>query len=160
MESAKSTPVSPTTTPTPTATPTPTPTATPTPTPTPDPEGEGRFTGGGHVTVEPYGKITYGLTIHCDLQLSNNLEINWALDGKGSNNFHLDIHQTTVTCEEVDGNQPPPAAPLDTLTGTGVGSLNGVDGYTITFTFYDSGEPGVNDRIAFLIKSPSWHDGS
>ena len=110
------------------------------------------------MTQEPEGKITYGLTIHCDLILSNNLEINWALDGKGSNNFHLLIHETTVECSDNAPSQPPPAAPLDTLTGIGHGKFNGEEGYSITFTFIDGGEPGVDDQIAFRITKDS--DGS
>jgi hypothetical protein len=133
------------------------PSPTPPATPSPSPEGTGRFTGGGHVTQEPEGKITYGLTIHCDLILSNNLEINWGSNnGPGANNFHLNIHETTVECSDTIPNpsQPPPAAPLDTLTGTGTGTFNGVSGFSITFTFIDGGEPGGDDQIAFVITGP------
>jgi hypothetical protein len=131
-------------------------TTPPAPTPTATPEGTGRFTGGGHVTIEPYGKITYGLTIHCDLILSNNLEINWGEPGPGQNNFHLNIHETTVECSDTIPNpsQPPPEAPLDTLTGTGTGTFNGVEGFSIVFTFIDGGEPGGDDQIAFVITGP------
>lgn len=134
----------------------------PTPTPSPDPEGDGRFTGGGHVTQEPEGKITYGLTIHCDgpdpasKTLSNNLEINWG-NGQGANNFHLNEHEFTVECSDTIPNpsQPPPFAPLDTLIGTGTGKFNGVDGFLITFTFIDGGEGGAKeDQIAFTITGP------
>lgn len=132
--------------------PTPTPTATPSPSP-----GTGRFTGGGFLIDDELGKITYGLTIHCDLLLSNNLEINWGSNnGPGANNFHLNIHETTVECSDTIPNpsQPPPAAPLDTLTGTGTGTFNGVSGFSITFTFVDGGEPGGDDQIAFVITGP------
>ena len=138
------------------------PTPTPTPTPSPSP-GIGRFTGGGHVTQEPQGKITYGLTIHCDgpdpasKTLSNNLEINWG-NGQGSHKFHLLDHTLTIACTQGAPEEPPPFAPLDTLTGVGVGKFDGDEGFHITFTFVDGGEPGVDDQIAFRITKDS--DGS
>ena len=135
----------------------PSPTPTASPTPTPDPEGDGRFTGGGHVTQEPQGKITYGLTIHCDgpdpasKTLSNNLEINWG-NGQGSHQFHLLEHTLTVECSQGDPSEPPPFAPLDTLTGEGDGKFDNADGFHIVFTFVDGGEGGAkDDQIAFTI---------
>jgi hypothetical protein len=109
--------------------------------------GLGRFTGGGHQIRIGAARITRGLTIHCDLLLSNNLEVNW-----GGNQFHMTEHLTTVACTD-DPNivQAPPAAPLDTLIGVGTGRYNGADGYTIEFTLVDAGEPGTNDRAALLI---------
>lgn len=113
--------------------------------------GDGRFTGGGN-TVELAGyKITKGLTIHCDLLLSNNLEINW----DGGNNFHMAEHVETIACFDSPSiDQKPPAAPLDTLIGRGTGSFNNVPGYTIVFTLVDAGEPGKNDQMAFTITAP------
>jgi hypothetical protein len=115
--------------------------------------GTGRFTGGGNqVDAGGIAKITRGLTIHCDLLLSNNLEINW---GKG-NNFHMLEHLETVACfDDPAIDQRPPNAPLDTLVGRGTGRFNGVDGYTIEFTLVDAGEPGRNDEMAILITAPN-----
>jgi len=79
--------------------------------------GTGGFTGGGHqVRLSDGIKITRGLTIHCDLLLSNNLEINWP----AGNRFHRLEHLETVACTD-DPNiiQQPPPAPLDTLIGVG-----------------------------------------
>jgi hypothetical protein len=113
-------------------------------TPTP---GTGRFTGGGFVKVDGV-KITRGLTIHCDLLLSNNLEINW---GNGKK-FHMTEHLETIECSDSpDIDQTPPAAPLDTLIGIGTGKYNNHDGYTIVFTLVDAGEPGTADQASFLI---------
>jgi hypothetical protein len=60
------------------------------------PLGEGRFTGGGGIRFDDLGgmpvHVTRGLTIHCDLLLSNNLELNW---GKGDK-FHMTEHLTTL----------------------------------------------------------------
>jgi hypothetical protein len=109
--------------------------------------GTGRFTGGGNQVRVGDVKVTRGLTIHCDLLLSNNLEVNW-----GSKNFHMTEHLTTVACTD-DPNiiQAPPDAPLDTLIGVGTGRYNNQDGYTIEFTLQDYGEPGTNDRMAIKI---------
>jgi hypothetical protein len=117
--------------------------------------GNGRFTGGGkQVDVGDVASITRGLTIHCDLLLSNNLEINW---GRG-NNFHMLEHLETVACfDDPEIDQRPPKAPLDTLIGRGTGRYNGADGYSIEFTLVDAGEPGRSDEMGFVITAP---DGS
>jgi hypothetical protein len=108
---------------------------------------DGRFTGGGNQVRVGEARVTRGLTIHCDLLLSNNLEVNW-----GGNQFHMTEHLTTVECSD-DPNiiQAPPVAPLDTLIGVGTGRYNGDDGYTIEFTLQDFGEPGSADRMAIKI---------
>lgn len=115
--------------------------------------GTGRFTGGGNqVDVGGIAKITRGLTIHCDLLLSNNLEINW---DKG-NNFHMLDHLQTIACfDDPSIDQTPPKAPIDTLVGVGTGRFNGQDGYRIEFTLVDAGEPGRNDEMAILITAPN-----
>ena len=107
----------------------------------------GRFTGGGIQRLSNGVKITRGLTIHCDLLLSNNLQVNWP-----GNKFHMTEHLETVSCTD-DPNiiQAPPPAPLDTLVGIGTGRYNGVNGYTIEFTLVDAGEPGGNDQAALKI---------
>ena len=109
--------------------------------------GTGRFTGGGSQITVGGVKVTRGLTIHCDLLLSNNLEVNW-----GGNQFHMEEHITTVSCTD-DPNivQAPPAAPLDTLVGIGIGRYNNSDGFTIEFTLVDAGEPGTIDKMAIRI---------
>ena len=107
----------------------------------------GRFTGGGHQVRVGEARVTRGLTIHCDLLLSNNLEVNW-----GGNQFHMTEHLTTVACtDDPLILEDPPPAPLDTLIGTGTGRYNGEDGYTIEFTLVDYGEPGSDDRMAIKI---------
>jgi hypothetical protein len=130
------------------------------------PSVEGRFTGGGFQIVLTTGaeriangalkqveggiKITRGFTIHCDLLLSNNLEINWE-----GNHFHMLEHTLTTECsDDPDITQKPPRAPVDTIVGTGTGRYNNVDGYTIEFTLVDAGEPGkadIPDQAALKI---------
>jgi hypothetical protein len=107
----------------------------------------GRFTGGGHQIRVDNVRVTRGLTIHCDLLLSNNLEINWQ-----GNSFHTTEHLTTIVCSDDPAIiQDPPPAPLDTLVGIGTGRFNGVDGFTIEFTLVDAGEPGRDDMAQFHI---------
>jgi len=109
--------------------------------------GVGRFTGGGFQVRVGEARVTRGLTIHCDLILSNNLEVNW-----GGNKFHTTEHLETVECSDsplID--QTPPRAPLDTLVGVGTGRYNNADGYTIEFTLVDAGEPGSSDQAALRI---------
>jgi hypothetical protein len=109
--------------------------------------GLGRFTGGGFQTRIEGARVTRGLTIHCDLLLSNNLEVNW-----GKKKFHMTEHLTTVSCTDDPAiDQTPPAAPLDTLIGVGTGRYNNQDGYTILFTLVDAGEPGTNDQASLYI---------
>lgn len=113
-------------------------------------EGTGRFTGGANVRAGE-ARLSAGLTVHCDRLLSNNLQVNWP-----GNRFHMTEHLTTVSCTDDPGiDQTPPAAPLDTLVGTGTGRYNNVDGYTIEFTLVDAGEPGTNDRMAIRIYQTS-----
>lgn len=111
------------------------------------PIGLGRFTGGGSQIHVGNVRVTRGLTIHCDLLLSNNLEVNWQ-----GHQFHMTEHLVTVACSD-DPNiiQAPPAAPLDTLVGIGTGRYDNVDGFTILFTLVDAGEPGTADKAALKI---------
>lgn len=112
---------------------------------------EGRFTGGGHQIRVDGVRVTRGLTLHCDLLLSNNLEINWQ-----GNQFHMEEQLITVACtDDPDIIQAPPPAPLDTFVGVGIGRFNNVDGYTIEFTLVDAGEPGVEDKAAFQVYETS-----
>jgi hypothetical protein len=111
----------------------------------------GRFTGGGSQVRVGEARVTRGLTIHCDLLLSNNLEINW-----GGNKFHMTEHLTTVACTDDPAIiQAPPPAPLDTLIGVGTGRYNNANGYTVEFTIVDYGEPGSNDRMAIRVYQTS-----
>ncbi len=108
---------------------------------------DGRFTGGGHQIRVDNVRVTRGLTIHCDLLLSNNLEINWQ-----GNRFHTEEHLITVECSDDPAIiQDPPPAPLDTLIGIGEGRYNGESGYTIEFVLRDFGEPGREDEASFLV---------
>jgi len=108
----------------------------------------GRFTGGGSIRLADGVRVTRGLTLHCDLELSNNLQVNWGR----RNRFHMTEHLTTVSCHDdplID--EFPPDAPVDTLIGVGSGRFNGRAGYTIEFTVKDAGEPGRNDEMAIRI---------
>jgi hypothetical protein len=116
-------------------------------------EGIGRMTGGGfQVRMADGVRITRGFTIHCDITLSNNVQINW----KGGNKWHIIKPLTMATCIDDPAVEPaPPPAPFDTFIGEGVGKLNGVDGSIVRFTFVDAGEPGGgNDKAGIKIWAP------
>jgi hypothetical protein len=112
----------------------------------------GRMTGGGFQLRVDGARITRGLTLHCDITLSNNLEINWP----GGNKWHLEKESLeSVSCIDDPAYDPfPPAAPFDTFIATAYGSLNGVGGSMIYFTFIDDGEPGRTDEAHFTIYAP------
>lgn len=109
------------------------------------------MTGGGGQIIVGEVFVSRGLTIHCDILLSNNLEINWA-----GNRWHLDKPLDAATCVDDPAYNPvPPRAPFDTFHGVGTGRLNGVDGSVVRFTFIDNGEPGRTDRASIQIFDPS-----
>jgi hypothetical protein len=107
----------------------------------------GRMTGGGNQVRVDGVRVTRGFTIHCDIKLSNNLEINWP----GGNKWHLNKPITSAECIDDPNVSPlPPAAPFDTFIGEGEGKLNGVDGSIVRFVFVDKGEPGRNVDTAMI----------
>lgn len=111
----------------------------------------GRMTGGGGQLRIDDVRVTRGFTVHCDILLSNNLEINWT----GGNKWHLDKPLTSATCLDDPNFDPvPPAAPFDTFIGEGVGRLNGQDGSVVRFVFVDNGEPGNTDLATINVWAP------
>lgn len=117
----------------------------------------GRMTGGGHQLRVDGARVTRGLTLHCDVTLSNNLEINWP----GGNKWHLEKESLdSISCIDDPAYEPfPPAAPFDTFIATATGSLNGVDGAIIDFKFIDDGEPGRTDEAYITIYEPNLGPG-
>jgi hypothetical protein len=110
----------------------------------PEEEGVGRMTGGGGQLTLGAVHVTRGFTIHCDITLSNNVEVNWP-----DNKWHLDKPLQTARCEMEGAGPEPPPAPFDTFYGTGLGRLNGSDNTSwIAFRFRDSGEPGGKADMA------------
>ena len=111
---------------------------------------EGRMTGGGvKATGDDDEVVTLGLTLHCDITLSNNLEVNW-----GGHQWHLTKPITEATCTKEDLDPTPPASPIDTFEGVGFGKLDGVADSKIVFRFQDAGEPGTDDTIELTIYEP------
>jgi len=114
----------------------------------------GRMTGGGKQVTVDNARITRGFTIHCDIRLSNNIEVNWESNGE-SNRWHLAKPITSAVCSDDPAiKQKPPKAPIDTFIGEGSGRLNGEDGSIIRFVFVDAGEPGRNDTASIKIWAP------
>jgi hypothetical protein len=124
----------------------------PPPPPPPPSEQDGRMTGGGNFAASNGTVVHHGFELRCDAGDSRqNLEVNW---GNGEN-FHL-LQVTTVTCHDDPAiDQQNPEAPIDTLILTGTGKFNGQDGATISLTFTDAGEPGINDGVQMQIQGPS-----
>ena len=109
------------------------------------PPGTGRFTGGGEqqdvILPLPSGSDTVtlskGFEVECDMNPKHeSLELNWE-----GNHFHMDLI-TSAHCDLVPPPPNPPTAPVNRIQGTGTGSSNGADGYTVVFTLIDHGEPG------------------
>ncbi|MDH3458479.1 MAG: hypothetical protein OER90_16675, partial [Gemmatimonadota bacterium] len=122
--------------------------------------GVGRMTGGGTIRLEGMVdgslmevRFTHGFTLHCDILLSNNLEINW-----GGNQWHIEKESLeNVSCtDDPDVSPEPPVAPFDTFLANAYGRLNGVDGSYIEFKLQDAGEPGgKNDKAGLMIWAPN-----
>ncbi len=120
-----------------------------------DEEADGRMTGGSNVAIDGVrvrGKRG-GMTIHCDIELSNNIQVTWPATPRGTNTWHLDKEMlSSIMCiDNPDIVQAPPEAPLDTFIAEGIGKLNHQAGSVIRFTFIDGGEPGVNDYADIKI---------
>jgi hypothetical protein len=111
----------------------------------------GRMTGGGASINVGGAKITKGLELHCDITLSNNLEVNWK-DEHGSHQFHITKPIDFAECaDDPDVHPEPPVAPFDTFVGSTLGSYDGVDGARCSFIFVDSGEGGGKEDLAEIL---------
>jgi hypothetical protein len=112
---------------------------------------EGRMTGGGVKATGDNGEIvTFGLTLHCDILLSNNLEVNWQ-----GHQWHIAKPIVSSKCSnEPNIAPPPPVSPIDTFEGTAFGRLDGVGNSLIKFRFQDAGEPGNDDTVEITIYQP------
>jgi hypothetical protein len=112
-----------------------------------------RVTGGGHqlamtAEVGERVRVTRGFTLHCDITLSNNLEINWP----GGNDWHIERFVDDAFCRDDPNFAPiPPTASADTYVGLDVGRLNNVQGAVACWVFEDHGEPGSMDRAMIHV---------
>lgn len=101
---------------------------------------QARITGGGwRVTSSDNGDVraSNGLTLHCDITLSNNLQVNWS----GGQKWHINKVVDAAFCEDDPFFTPePPRSPADTYIGLDVGKLNNVDGSVACFILEDHGE--------------------
>ena len=101
-----------------------------------------RITGGGWRVSGTNGesiRSSNGLTLHCDIELANNLQINW----NGGQKWHINKLVDAAFClDDPDFTPEPPAAPADTYIGIDVGKLNNDTsaGSFACFIFTDHGE--------------------
>ncbi len=128
----------------------------------------GRMTGGGSVFVTPDNmevnanggtdtfRVTHGFEIHCGSDSNpagpgpNNLEINWP-----GHQFHMkNLTLGHCECNHNLLSPHPPSAGFNEFIGAGTGSLDGVDGASISFDFTDQGEPGTDDTESMIILDP------
>ncbi len=107
----------------------------------------GRMTGGSTFLCNSEA-VTLGFQLHCGNNPSepNTLEINFTYNGEAAA-FHLTELITSTCTNHPDIDPAPPAAPIDTLEGNGIGKLRLGAGpaesdATIQFKLWDAGEPG------------------
>jgi hypothetical protein len=98
-------------------------------------------------------KITHGFTLHCDVKLSNNLEVNW-----GGNKWHINpkgdfLPQALPYCTDNPAVEPdPPPAPFDNIAACAMGRWNGEPDHKACFQLEDAGEPGgKSDKAGLTI---------
>lgn len=101
-----------------------------------------RITGGGWRVIGINGdgiRVSNGLTLHCDITLANNLQINW----NGGQKWHINKTVDAAFClDDPDFTPEPPAAPADTFIGYDLGKLNNSGDAVACFIFTDHGEGG------------------
>jgi hypothetical protein len=124
-------------------------------------QADGRLTGGGfQIEIEVPGvgevRVSRGLTLHCDVTLSNNLQVNWP-----DNTWHITKEEIDMVCTDDPNIEPdPPPAPVDTFEGYALGSLNHEEGSILCFKFQDAGEPGEFDTTSIKILPPGAVNGN
>lgn len=116
----------------------------------PAPVPSAYMTGAGQMSFG--GKPSHhGFSLDCDPAASGQqLQVSW----KGGHKFSLDV-VATLGCSDDPTVDPGGGAPIDTLSVTGQGRLDGVPGAAIDATFVDAGEPGTSDRVDLVVKDPN-----
>lgn len=108
----------------------------------------GTMTGGGSILSNGI-HVTHGFELNCDsTQVPQSLEINF----DSGHQFHLD-QLTMAYCYNNPNIHASPGAigEMNTYTGSGTGTLDGVPGATVNFLFSDAGEPGTSDVATYTI---------
>jgi hypothetical protein len=121
----------------------------------------GRFTGGGFQINANDVKVTRGFTLHCDALLSNNFEVNWKDADGNAHHFHTDKNPPVAECSLVGDPPNPPVAGVNRIVILDApGTLDGVEGHTVTIVLEDHGEPGTADRAYIAIDGVGITNGS
>ena len=111
----------------------------------------GRMTGHGQNNVAGVGKVQWEFRNSvCNANRFPDLKVEF---GAGQR-FILKSYSAPLRCVDTAASEGRPVAGFDTIIGQGAGTLNGKSGYTITFRFTDSGEPGREDLATFTIMDP------
>jgi len=116
-----------------------------------------RITGGGwtrdaDIPNSVPVRSSRGLTLHCDITLSNNLELNWRDPDEGRQKWHINKVVDFAFCRDDPSFEPnPPDAPADTFIGVDLGKLNNTEETIACWVFEDHGEPGTADRALIRV---------
>lgn len=97
-----------------------------------------RMFGGGSQFTSVGVQVNHGMELHCSTTTAPNyLQVVWG----GSNVFFMDT-MASVSCT---------GSTFNTITGTGTGTINGLAGGSVEFTFVDGGNPGVWKDTARIV---------
>jgi len=108
------------------------------------------MTGHGYeFDVNGFDKVQWEFRSVCNANRFPDLKVEF-----GGHRFILERNSSPLQCLDTALSEGRPLAGFDTITGQGTGTLNGVDGASIKFTFADAGEPGRDDTANFTIMSP------
>lgn len=106
-----------------------------------------RMFGGGTEFTASSTEVHHGMDLHCDAGMNPNyLQVVW-----GDFVFAMTA-LTSVACT----NDPTinSGASFNTISGTGIGTLNGLPGVMVEFTFTDAGQPSVlRDNARIVIRA-------
>jgi hypothetical protein len=116
----------------------------------------GRMTGHGQTFTADFGKVQWEFRNQiCRSSKLPDLKVSWYDTNGVAQKFVLRQHTSGGPyCYDTALSEGKPLAGFDTMTGTGTGTLNGVAGHTISYTFTDEGEPGRDDSATFRIAGP------
>jgi hypothetical protein len=100
-------------------------------------------------------RVTHGFNLNCDVTHNpQRLQINW-----DDSRFHLESLASANCSNDPNINAGQPYAGFNTYTGSGTGTLDGVDGATIDFVFTDAGEPGTKGHGSVHDPRCRWQPG-
>lgn len=106
----------------------------------------GRFFGGGTEFTSNRTEVHHGIDLHCDTNVKPNyLQVVW------QNYVFMMTSLSSVSCTNDPTIQSNTS--FNTISGVGIGTLNGVGAMSVEFTFVDGGQPGAaKDKVQIVIR--------